>query len=238
MKLQSKSIYLLPTTIGDNSISFFTGNYLMNYYKNIAVYICENEKASRAFFKSIGTPIPQDKLFFLPTSKAKSAAQDIRNFIEEHKESPIGLISDAGLPCVADPGNKAVQIALKMGFQIYPVVGPSSILLALMASGCNGQQFAFHGYLPIKDPQKKQAIKQLQDQIKKNGQTQLFIETPYRNDQMLSTLLKYCSPNLVLSISVNLMSEKEYSKTMTIQEWKKEKHIIGKVPCVFVLGSH
>lgn len=238
MPLEKQSLYLLPSLLSEEGSSFYDSSYYLQYYSEIKHYIVENEKTARAFFKSIGTPVPQSELVLITLPKHNNEYQDIQNFLTKHLQSPVGLISDAGIPCVADPGNIVVQIAHKQGILVKPIVGPCSMIMALMASGCNGQNFAFNGYLPIKEQEKKKAILDIQNKVIKHNQSQIFIETPYRNDALLKSILTLAKPNLILSVSSNLMSKEEQTISQKIKDWKENPITLGKVPAVFVLGSN
>ncbi|HMR85766.1 MAG TPA: SAM-dependent methyltransferase, partial [Niabella sp.] len=159
-----------------------------------------------------------------------------RNKIKEGKI--IGIISEAGCPGVADPGQLLIAAAQEMNATVVPLVGPSSILLALMASGMNGQQFSFTGYLPIDNQQRIKAIKELECESAKKNSTQIFIETPYRNNQMLETLLKNCQPSTMLCVAVNITGPDEWIKTTSIQQWKHLTTDLHKKPAIFLLSAH
>ena len=166
----------------------------------------------------------------------KTEGDAVNSFKQKLKEGKnIGIISEAGCPGVADPGQLLVAAAQEMNIEIKPLVGPNSILLALMASGMNGQQFQFIGYLPIDIQQRMQSIKALEAESQKKNCTQLFIETPYRNNQLLETLLKTCKPSTRLCLAVDITGETEWIKTKTIGEWKREKVDIHKRPAIFLL---
>lgn len=237
MQLKSRTIYLLPSLLSEDSDAFFTTAYFQSFYATINTYICENEKVARHFFKKIGTPIPQEELNLIQLPKHNDNYSGIRNFLTDNLQNSIGLLSDAGLPCIADPGNKVVQLAHKLDIKVVPVAGPCSMTMALMASGFNGQNFAFNGYLPIKELEKKKAILLLQDRLIKENQTQIFIETPYRNQALFESFLKYLKPNVNLSISANLMGQTEFTISKSIIDWKNENFVIEKIPCVFVIGN-
>ena len=162
-----------------------------------------------------------------------SMTETFKQKIKEGKT--IGIISEAGCPGIADPGQELIRIAHDMNVTVKPLVGPSSILLALMASGMNGQQFSFIGYLPVKDMERNKAIKDLETESAKKNATQIFIETPYRNNQMLEALCKNCKPSTKICIAADLTGEHEWIKTTTVQEWKKEKVNIHKRPAIFLL---
>jgi 16S rRNA (cytidine1402-2'-O)-methyltransferase len=166
----------------------------------------------------------------------KTEGDAVNSFKQKLKEGKnIGIISEAGCPGVADPGQLLVAAAQEMNIEIKPLIGPNSILPALMASGMNGQQFQFVGYLPIDIQQRMQSIKALEAESKKKNCTQLFIETPYRNNQLLEVLLKTCSPATLLCLAVDITGEKEWIKTKSAEEWKKEKIDIHKRPAIFLL---
>ena len=147
----------------------------------------------------------------------------------------MGVISEAGCPAVADPGADVVAIAQRKGVKVVPLVGPSSIILSVMASGFNGQSFAFNGYLPIKPEERAKKLRQLEQRIYNEDQTQLFIETPYRNGKMIEDILKNCRPQTKLCIAANLTCEGEYARTMTVKEWKGKAPDLSKIPCIFLL---
>jgi 16S rRNA (cytidine1402-2'-O)-methyltransferase len=151
------------------------------------------------------------------------------------RKDTIGIISEAGCPGIADPGQQLVTIAHEMNVEVKPLVGPNSILLALMASGMNGQQFKFNGYLPIKNPERNNTIKELESESAKKNCTQIFIETPYRNNQLMDALLNICQPSTKICLAVDLTSEKEFIKTRSVTGWKKDKPDIHKRPAIFLL---
>ena len=145
----------------------------------------------------------------------------------------MGIISEAGVPGVADPGAEITSMAHRKGIRIIPLTGPSSLLLALMASGLNGQQFCFHGYLPVNNPQRSGKLREIENAALKYGQTHLFIETPYRNDKLIGDILKTCDPSLMLSIACDITLESEYIRTLPVSAWKKERVSFHKRPCIF-----
>jgi 16S rRNA (cytidine1402-2'-O)-methyltransferase len=149
----------------------------------------------------------------------------------------VGLLSEAGLPCIADPGNIVVRLAHRKGIRVIPLTGPSSIMLALMASGLNGQNFVFHGYLPVKPDERAKALRDLENAVSKGNQTQIFIETPYRNLQMLESIVKTCHPSLTLCIAADLTLETEWIRSMPLNEWKRQKPELHKRPAVFLIGN-
>jgi 16S rRNA (cytidine1402-2'-O)-methyltransferase len=232
----SKSIiYLLPSPLDENAAQTIPG-YVADAAQQCDVFFVENERSARRFLKKIRKEIIIDDYEWVIIGNAESQMQSaFKNKIRENKI--IGIISEAGCPCVADPGQLLVAIAQELNIEVKPFVGPSSILLALMASGMNGQAFQFTGYLPIKEPDRTQKIKELENESAKKSITQIFIETPYRNNQLLESLLKHCRPATRLCIAVDLTAETEWIKTKTIAEWKKNTPGIHKRPAIFCLLS-
>lgn len=234
-------VYLIPCFIDEQSIHTVPA-YITNAVKDCQVFFAENERTARRFLKQLwkyhlpGQEIIIDNYEWVTIHKAEAEVQSIfRQKIKEGKN--IGIISEAGCPGVADPGQLLAGIAQEMNVEIKPLVGPSSILLALMASGMNGQQFQFVGYLPIDTNVRIKAIKELEAESKKKDCTQIFIETPYRNNQLIETLTKTCQPATRLCIAMDITGEKEWIKTKPVAEWKKEKVDAHKHPAIFLLYS-
>jgi 16S rRNA (cytidine1402-2'-O)-methyltransferase len=203
---------------------------------NIKEYVVENEKTARKFLKEAGLKRPQSELIihdYGKHSREKINYTEIFKSVEQG--SDMGLMSEAGCPGVADPGADVVFQAHRRGIRVIPLVGPSSILLGLMASGFNGQNFSFKGYLPIDKGARTKAIKDLENQSARERSTQIFIETPFRNNQMLSELLKSCKPQTKLCVACNVTGEDEYIKTKTIADWKNTTIDLHKKPCIFLI---
>lgn len=200
-------------------------------------FIVENIRTARRFLKQVNREINIDELVFFELNKYTHPA-DLPGFLKplEHDEN-IAVISEAGCPGIADPGAEIVKLAHQKGYKVVPLVGPSSIVLALMASGLNGQNFAFNGYLPLKENARLRAISNLEKRVQQNGQTQIFIETPYRNNQLVNDLLKTCSPSTLLCIAANLTGEKEFTATKTISQWKNKVPDLHKQPAIFLIGK-
>jgi 16S rRNA (cytidine1402-2'-O)-methyltransferase len=237
--MEKNIVYLIPSLLDEKGIHVIPA-YVIDAVKNCQVFFTENERTARRFLKQLwkfylpGQDIVIDNYDWFTIHKAEEEAVTVfRQKIKEGKN--IGIISEAGCPGVADPGQLLVAAAQEMDVIIKPLVGPNSILLALMASGMNGQQFQFVGYLPIDNHQRMQAIKELETESKKKNCTQLFIETPYRNNQLLEILLKTCKPSTLLCLAVNITGETEWIKMKTIAEWKKGKTDLHKHPAIFVL---
>ncbi len=230
-----QALYLIPVTLGDTEIEKVLPTYNKEVILSIKHFIVENIRSARRFLKKVDREINIDELKFYELNKRTTAAQ-YSNYLEPliNGES-VGVISEAGCPAVADPGADVVAIAQKKKLKVIPLVGPSSIILSVMASGFNGQSFAFHGYLPIENSDRMHALKELENRIYKESQTQLFIETPYRNHKMLDDILQYCRPQTKLCIAANITCEGEYIQTKSVQEWKKGVPDLAKVPCIFLL---
>jgi 16S rRNA (cytidine1402-2'-O)-methyltransferase len=238
--MEKGSVYLVPSLLDENGVNAIP-LYIADAVQKCQVMFVENERTARRFLKQFwrerlpeGSEIIIDNYEWFTIHKAE---ENVRNsFRQKLKEGKnIAIISEAGCPGVADPGQLLVSVAQEMNATVVPLVGPSSILLALMASGMNGQQFRFAGYLPIDNAQRMKAIKDLEADSKKNNCTQIFIETPYRNNQMVETILKHASPSSRFCIAVDLTGEKEWVKTKTVADWKKENVDIHKRPAIFLL---
>jgi 16S rRNA (cytidine1402-2'-O)-methyltransferase len=233
------TIYLIPSLLDENGIGAIHPS-TTEAVKNCSVFFVENERTSRRFLKQLwktylpGEDIIIDNYEWFAIHKAEAEVQTIfRQKINEGKN--IGIISEAGCPGVADPGQLLVQVAQQMNVTVKPLAGPSSILLALMASGMNGQQFQFTGYLPIDNHERVKKIKELEAESHHKNCTQIFIETPYRNNQLLETLLKTCKPHTLLCIAANITGETEWIKTKTVAGWQKQTIDLHKKPVIFLL---
>lgn len=224
---------MIPCFLDEKNLQPLPG-YILDAVKECQVFFVENERTARRYLKQLWREMVIDDYEWFPIQKAEENV--IASFQQKIKEGKnIGIISEAGCPGVADPGQLLVAAAQKMNASVKPLVGPSSILLALMASGMNGQQFQFLGYLPIDNQQRMKAIRDIETESKKKNCTQLFIETPYRNNQLVETLLKTASPSTRLCIAADITAASEWIKTKTIDEWKKEKIDIHKRPAIFLL---
>ncbi|NOT50716.1 MAG: SAM-dependent methyltransferase [Chitinophagaceae bacterium] len=228
------AVYLIPSLLDEEGLDAIP-TYIIAAIKDCQVFFAENERTTRRFFKQLWKEMVIDNYEWHNMDDAATAAQSFKKAIKGKKN--IGIISEAGCPGVADPGQPLAAIAQEMNYTIKPLVGPSSILLALMASGMNGQQFQFVGYLPIDNQQRIKTIKALETESFKKSCTQIFIETPYRNNQLLEAILKNCAPSTKLCLAVNITGKNEWIKTKTIVEWNKEKTDIHKRPAIFLLYS-
>ena len=230
------ALYLLPVTLGDTAIDKVLPAYNAGIIREIKHFIVEDVRSARRFLKKVDREIDIDTLSFYPLNKHTSP-EDISGYLNPLAEGhSMGVISEAGCPAVADPGADVVAIAQRRNLKVVPLVGPSSIILSVMASGFNGQSFAFHGYLPIEPNERSKRLKELEGRIYSEHQTQLFIETPYRNHKMLDDILKACRPQTQLCIAANITCEGEYIKTRTVMEWKGTAlPDLSKIPCIFLL---
>lgn len=229
------ALYLLPVTLGETAIETVLPSYNKEIIGGIRHFIVEDVRSARRFLKKVDKDIDIDSLTFYVLNKHTSP-EDISGYLKPLQSGmSMGVISEAGCPAVADPGADVVAIAQSRNLKVVPLVGPSSIILAVMASGFNGQSFAFHGYLPIEQIDRVKTIKHLEQRIYNENQTQLFIETPYRNNKMAEDLLRNCRPQTKLCIAANITCEEEYIKTKTIKEWQGKLPDLSKIPCIFLI---
>jgi 16S rRNA (cytidine1402-2'-O)-methyltransferase len=229
-------LYLIPTFLSDSqSLELFSA-FNSRIVLSLKEFIVEDLKSARRFLRSIGYLSDFSEILFFELNEHTNPAE-IKEFVMPLlKGNNMGLISEAGTPCVADPGAELVLLAHQKNISVVPLTGPNSILLALMASGLNGQAFTFHGYLPIDKSEKNQAIKAMEKDSAHSSRTQIFIETPYRNRQLFESLMNNCKPELKLCIACNLNSTGEFIKTMTIRDWKKATPDLHKKPSVFLIN--
>lgn len=228
-------LYLIPTTLGDTEPLEVMPLSVKKVVEQLDYFIVENEKSARRFIKRI-TPTKSQPSLELMLLDKYSDDLETKNYLDACERGvSVGLLSEAGVPAVADPGASIVKLAHQKGIQVVPLVGPSSILLAIMASGMNGQSFAFNGYLPIDKSDRKRAIKDLEKLSKEKNQSQLFIETPYRNEKMLDDLRATLSPDTRVCVACDITLPTEYIKTLTIKEWKHVKTDLHKRPAIFII---
>lgn len=233
--MQKGKLYLLPSSLGNDAVSRILPAFNTEVLNSITHFIAEDARTARRFIRDAGYIHSLDAITFYLLNK-HTATEDIPSFLDEiNNGKDIGLLSEAGCPCIADPGALVVEAAHAKNIDVIPLVGPSSILLALMASGFNGQHFVFNGYLPIDQQAKISMIKKMEQRVYAEHQTQIFIETPYRNDKLLQDLLNTCKPQTQLCIAKNITLPTEFIKTRSVQEWKKHKLDLNKMPVVFLL---
>jgi 16S rRNA (cytidine1402-2'-O)-methyltransferase len=228
-------LYLIPTSLGDVSFDKILPNHNTEIISGLKHFVVEDIRTARRFLKKANPAIVIDDLTFFELNQHTTAEQ-ISSYLKPMQQGyDLGIISEAGCPAIADPGAEVVAMAQANDFQVVPLVGPSSILLALMASGFNGQSFAFVGYLPIQQADRAKAIKRLESRAINELQSQIFIETPYRNSKMLEEIISTCQPTTKLCIAADITLESEFIKTKTIQNWKKNKPDLNKRPCIFII---
>ena len=226
-------IYLIPCTLAEDATATIPA-YVMDAVKNCTVIFAENERTARRFLKSMDKQIVIDDFEWFAVHKVEEEVlHSFRQKIKEQKN--IAIISEAGCPGIADPGQLLIAAAQELNCTVKPLVGPSSILLSLMASGMNGQQFEFVGYLPIDNGERIKKIKELEAASAKQNSTKIFIETPYRNNQLMEALIKNCMPATRLCVAVNITDAEESIKTSSIAQWKIKKPELHKLPAIFLL---
>lgn len=226
------TIYLIPSLLHAEATEAIPG-YILPAIKDCQVFFVENERTTRRYFRQLSREIVIDDYEWHNITEEAGVTNIFRERIKEGKN--IGIVSEAGCPGIADPGQELIAIAQQMKVTVKPLVGPNSILLALMASGMNGQQFQFLGYLPIDSQQRNKALKEIESESARKRSTQIFIETPYRNNQMLEAILKSCRPSTQLCIAKNLTSREEWIRTCRIEEWKKQIPDLHKQPAIFLI---
>lgn len=230
------ALYLIPVTLGDTPVRQVLPEYNREIILGIRHFIVEEIRTARRFLKQVDRDIDIDSLTFYPMGKHADAALFNKYLDPLRRGESVGVISEAGCPAVADPGADVVAIAQKENLKVIPLVGPSSILLAVMGSGFNGQSFAFNGYLPIHPSDRAKRLKQLESRSAAEKQTQLFIETPYRNAKMLADILATCNPRTQLCIAAGLTTEHEYLRTLSVKEWKQQGiPELSKIPAIFAI---
>ena len=231
-------LYLIPSLLGDSAPEEVLPQSVFRVVNRVDHYIAENIRSARRFLKKAGSVIKIDDIRFYELNKY-TPDKDLAGFLGPAAAGrDTGLLSEAGMPCIADPGSKITAIAHRMGIRVVPLTGPSSIVLALMASGLNGQSFAFHGYLPVKRNERIQAIKRIERDSIIKRQSQIFMETPYRNINMLEYLTIVCNPATQLCIACDITLESEFISTREISGWTKKKPDIQKRPAIFILQGY
>ena len=228
------TLYLFPNVLSEGSINAVIPAEVLLKIREIKAFATENTKNTRRFLKQIDKTINIDEITFIELNEHTDYAA-IVECSKVLKQQDMGVISEAGCPGIADPGADLVAYAHENGIKVVPFVGPSSILLALIASGCNGQCFAFNGYLPVKEPERGKVLREYERVSKKENRTQIFIETPYRNDRFFAELIERLAPTTKLTVACNITAEDEYIKTLTVAEWRKiEKPTLHKKPAIFL----
>lgn len=229
------TLYLIPTSLGDTSFDRILPAYNADVVNKLQYFIVEDVRTARRFLKKVNQGIDIDSLNFYVLNQHTSP-EEIDAYLKPMAQgNDMGVISEAGCPAIADPGANVVAMAQVANYKVVPLVGPSSLLLALMGSGFNGQSFAFSGYLPIQPVERSKALKKLESRVFSEDQSQLFIETPYRNMKMLQQILSDCQPNTKLCIAADITLETEFIQTKSIKAWKSQIPDLNKRPCIFIL---
>ena len=229
------NLYLIPSPLGEGAVSDVLPARVLDIISKTDCYVVEETRTARRFLSAAGLKGKIEGIEFHELNEHTSM-QEAELYVKLFDDGRnVGLISEAGLPAVADPGAVLVDLCHKAGIRVIPLVGPSSLMMALMASGLNGQSFAFRGYLPAKTPQRRTALNELERLSSRLNQSQIFIETPYRNDSLLQEIVSCCNDSTRLCVATNITAEDEEIDTKTIAQWKKQKITIGKRPTVFIL---
>lgn len=229
------TVYLIPTFLDEDGLNVLP-DYILDAVKVSEVFFVENERSARRYLKKIWKEMDIDSYRWFTIHKSEEAVK--QEFLQQIKlGKQIAVLSEAGCPGIADPGQILVAVAQEAGVTVKPLVGPNSMLLALMASGMNGQHFQFHGYLPIEIPERNKRLKELESVSRKEDSAQIFIETPYRNNALLESILKTCAHTTRLCIAVNLTGRSESIQTKTIESWKNKVPDINKQPAIFILQA-
>lgn len=229
------TLFLIPTPLNEDALQVIPA-YVHDITRRLRIFIVENERTARRYLRKSGYTASFDDVTLLQLDVDTTPEQFAQYMSYFTGDAEIGLMSEAGLPAIADPGSVIVSMCHQRNIPVIPLSGPSSILLALMSSGLNGQQFTFHGYIPVKQPERKNYLQQMESRAAK-GESQICIETPYRNNQLLQDILQSCQPASVLCIAMDITGSKEFIRTKSIAEWKKQTPHLEKLPAVFILGK-
>lgn len=226
-------LYLLPITMGEYNMETTIPVGVQQIMDEVEVFIVENIKTTRRYLRKVNPTYPIDDKEFFVIDK-RTSHKELSEFMTKHQDTVVGVMSEAGCPGIADPGADVVEIAHELNMKVTPLVGPSSILLALIGSGKNGQNFTFNGYLPKERGERIKTLKNL-ERLSRNGETQIFMETPFRNNHLIEDILVHCENGMKLCIASNITLENEMIKTKTISDWKKQTPDFHKDFCIFVL---
>ncbi len=234
---KSGKLYLIPSDLGYAAPEQLFPPYNRDIIMHCRHFIVENIRSARRFIKSVEPSVNIDDLSFYELNKRTTQQQALEYILPLISGENMGMISEAGPPCIADPGSFIVKLCHENNITVEPLIGPSSILMALISSGFNGQNFSFHGYLPIDKKQRLNELKKLERQAKQSGQTQMFMETPYRNMQLLEQIVQHCDPSTMLCIAANISHPDAYIKSRPVKDWRGKLPSIHKKPAVFLLSS-
>ena len=230
------TLYLIPTPLGERDFTALFPKFNGEIINTIDAFVVENLREARRFLKKAGYEKDFDNVDFQELNEHTKVI-NFKDFLKPALESrDMGLLSDAGTPCVADPGGKVVAEAHQLGIKVVPLVGPNSIILSLMASGLNGQNFAFNGYLPVEQDKRERQLAFCESLMLKNGQTQIFIETPYRNNHLMDSIMKVCQPSTRVCVAVDVATDTEEIRTQTVAKWRKTTFNFHKRPAIFMIG--
>ncbi|MBK7945487.1 MAG: SAM-dependent methyltransferase [Flavobacteriales bacterium] len=237
MNKMSGAIYLLPTWLGEHGGTEQLSPESCAVAERLTLFFCEDERSARRALRRMHPSLDFGAIELHRFDKDSSATEAKRLIELVRNGRDAGIISEAGMPCIADPGALIVAAAHEAGVPVVPLSGPSALLLALAASGLNGQRFAFHGYLPVKPNERAHAIRALESEATRGRAAQLFIETPYRNEAMLADLIRHCSANTMLTIAIDITQPNGWVRTRCIAQWRQEAVVLGKRPAVFIVGA-
>ncbi len=228
-------LYLIPTPLGEYAPEEVLPAPVLDRVRTLSRFVVEETRTARRFLSAVGLKGHIDSLEFRELNE-HTDAKDVESLAALFEDgTDVGLLSEAGLPAVADPGALLVALCHRKGIEVVPLTGPSSLMMALMSSGLNGQSFAFNGYLPRESDERKRALRELESRSEKLNQTQIFIETPYRNDSMLADLLAACAPSTMLCMAADITMDDAFIRTASVAQWKKSVPVLGKRPCVFLI---
>lgn len=235
--MKNGTVFLIPVFLSETNPNSVFPEDNLSIINRLDNFIVEDIRTARRFLRKVGFDKDFEQVKFYELNKHTDPIE-INSFLNDvQKGQDIGLMSEAGIPCVADPGFQVVGLAQQIGIDVKPMIGPSSILLALMGSGFNGQQFVFHGYLPIDKHERRKTILNIENIARKSNQTQIFIETPYRNNKLVADILTICADTTMFCIAADITGKSEYIKTKSISQWKKTKIDLHKKPSVFLLNT-
>lgn len=230
-------LFLIPTPLGGDDLRYVLPDAVFSTVARLDTFVVEEVRTARRFLSAAGLKGRIDTLQLYELNE-HSTPQDAEGYLQLLLDGrDVGLLSEAGLPAVADPGAALVKLAQEHDIEVVPLVGPSSLMMALMSSGTNGQNFAFNGYLPVKPQQRKESLRKLEKLSAQTGQTQIIIETPYRNDAMLADMLEVLKPATRICIAADITMPTQFIRTKTAAQWKKAPAAIGKRPCVFIISA-
>ncbi len=238
MKQKStQTLYLIPNLIADTEPEKVLPKFILDLLKELRIFFVEDIRNARRLIKKVYPGANINQITFFHLGKHSDFIETSKQLSDLPEGAKAGVISEAGLPCIADPGAKLISLAHKLGIRVIPLSGPSSIILALISSGFSGQNFSFYGYLPILKKERITSIREIEKNVLINNQTAILMEAPYRNNQLLHDILETCKKETMLSIAINITADDEYIDTQKIQDWKKNKPDIHKKPAIFCLSS-